>query len=222
MQNYVYSFGQKPLRYTASATSIFYFTPNQTSPTMIKSYRCEKDVISSSVQLSSGPMAYHTLKNAVEFCSTISIPSSNITVYTLTKPTPPPNFSQQFIQGQTPTSQCSAWNGWRASLTGTYSSITLNGTYYPSGVSCTGTYANTLCRALRNGVATSGACNGLYWYVGYCGSAVAISTTYSCSSCVSYGNTVAPCVTNYNWGGIDTNTCYPYNPTQVMAVHCSA
>src|SRR5678815_6126124 len=85
-----------------------------------------------------------------------------------------------FPVGNASAGLCTAWNNFRASLTGTYSKITLRGSGYSGGVTCGGANANTLCQALRTGsTVTSLACDGNTWNVGECGgTAVSVSYTH--------------------------------------------
>ena len=52
----------------------------------------------------------------------------------------------------------------------TYTTVTLRGSNNPTGVTCTGASANTICQALRTGTAMSGiSCGGRTWNIGGCG-----------------------------------------------------
>ncbi len=141
-------------------------------------------------------------------------------------------FEQSFTQGQT-SPHCRAWNTFRAGLTGSYSTITIFGSRNPSGVTCTGTAANTLCQALRTGTDTSVSCGGRTWRVGTCGAentsgvnvpAIELNATGDMCSCPTGTNTaiVRPCIdvyiTNPNWGGLQSDTCT--GPTQTLGVRC--
>jgi len=121
----------------------------------------------------------------------------------------------------TSSTQCTTWNTFRASLSGTYSKVTISGSASPTGVSCTGTNANTLCQALRTGTAisTSIACDGRNWRVGTCGSGIELSANGDMCQCTS-GYVVRPCIaTTSNWGGVNGPTCSGA-PTQTMTVKC--
>ena len=141
-------------------------------------------------------------------------------------------FEQSFMMGQT-SPHCRAWNTFRAGLTGSYASITIFGSRNPSGVTCTGTAANTLCQALRTGTDTSVSCGGRTWRVGSCGAentsgvnvpAIELNATGDMCSCPTGTNAaiVRPCIdvyiTNPNWGGLQTETCS--GPTQTLGVRC--
>jgi hypothetical protein len=133
--------------------------------------------------------------------------------------TAPELFSDHFAAGSPPAATCTAWNNFRATLTGTYSKITLRGSKDPAGVSCSGASANTLCQALRTGAAVTGlACDGNSWNVGACGG-TAVSVNSSVCSCPTAGAHIArPCIANPNWGGMGTATCG--SPAQSMDVIC--
>jgi hypothetical protein len=138
-------------------------------------------------------------------------------------------FERTFTQGQTST-HCAAWNSFRAGLTGSYSTITIYGSGNPSGVTCTGGGANTLCQALRTGTAVSVSCGGRTWRVGNCGvesqnvPAIELNATGDMCSCPTGTSTaiVRPCIdvnsSNPNWGGLQTDTCN--GPTQTLGVRC--
>ncbi len=131
------------------------------------------------------------------------------------------SFTASTFYGPT-SSQCTSWNAFRASLTGgTYSKITISGTFDPTGITCTGTSADTLCRALATGTPASVVCGGSAgWRVGTCGdpSSIEITTSISTCGCTGGGNSVRPCVNTKDWGGVKTDTCAP--PTQTMTVRC--
>ncbi|MBK6534025.1 MAG: hypothetical protein IPF99_31955 [Deltaproteobacteria bacterium] len=130
-------------------------------------------------------------------------------------------YSQSFATGVTPAAQCTAWNTFRASLTGTYDRVTIRGSLDGVGVSCTGPSANTLCQALRNNTVVSGlSCGGRTWNVGNCavsGYASEISANGDTCNCSS-GYVVRPCIGNLNWGGVNGATCN--GAGQTMVVEC--
>ena len=128
-------------------------------------------------------------------------------------------FSEEFTQGQDGEAHCGTWREYRASLTGSYSSVTLSGSNDPEGVTCNGRTAHAICQALHTGEAGNWDCDGNTWRIGNCGSGVEITTTSSICGCPT-GYTVRPCINanNPNWGGIGTATCS--GPTQVLNVDC--
>jgi hypothetical protein len=123
------------------------------------------------------------------------------------------SFVGSFVQGQAPTTTVeTAWNTFRAALTGTYTTFTISST---NGSSVTATHASnvqTLANALRNATNnTSVTINGVVWRVGTgCGTpkiggvAVEFSNIGSCTA----SSTVAlrPMINNLNWGGIGTGS----------------
>ncbi len=130
-------------------------------------------------------------------------------------------FSQSFTQNVVATAQCTAWNSFRSSLTGTsYTSIKLSGSNDTTGHTCTGAGANTLCQALHNGTTISVTCGGFTWWVDNC-SAQGFELTADNGECTcsNPGYNVRPCInTDGDWGGINTTTCAA--PTQTIAVTC--
>jgi hypothetical protein len=132
-------------------------------------------------------------------------------------------FSGAFTRGEIAATQCMDWNAFRASLTGTYSSITLAGSQDPAGRTCTGATASTLCRALHEGSAVSNVvCDGYVWNVDYCSdSSWELSADGTACNCAgSYD--VRPCIgTNADWGGLRGPSCeYSGNQTQTISVTC--
>ncbi|RMD99123.1 MAG: hypothetical protein D6812_12175 [Deltaproteobacteria bacterium] len=134
-------------------------------------------------------------------------------------------YSADFTQGVPSTlesSQCIAWKAYRASLTKpSYSSVTIRGTFDTTGVTCTGSAADTLCKALKNGQAVSVNCNGRNWRTGNCavtGESIELSAAGSICQCPSPNYIVRPCIGNANWGGANTATCGA--PSQTIEVIC--
>jgi hypothetical protein len=137
-------------------------------------------------------------------------------------------FSMQFVNGQTPTTQCSAWNTWRATLTpGQYLGVTIRGNanaVAQAGITCNDpAMANALATAIMTGTNgaqyTSPLCNGRIWYL--CdryGGELWIDAPSLCngSNCPSPGWIFRACITNLNWGGFNTATCGA--PTQIMEI----
>ncbi len=130
------------------------------------------------------------------------------------------SYSQAFTTGATPVAQCTAWNTFRTSLTGTYSTVTLSGSNDLVGRSCTGSGANTICQALRNGTAlTSFVCGAYTWNVGTCGNGMELSAQAGNCTCISSASyTVRPCINNLNWGGVNTTNCGA--ASQTLTVTC--
>ena len=130
-------------------------------------------------------------------------------------------FDEEFVQGQTATQQCQRWNAWRASLTGTYSKITIRGSRDPVGKTCTGSKADQLCKAIKNLQSITLECDGNVWSLcnRYQGE-LWLNPPSQCSgaNCPSPGYIVRPCINNLNWGGLAGPTCNA--PSQSMSVVC--
>jgi hypothetical protein len=115
--------------------------------------------------------------------------------------------------------QCTAWNTFRALLTGTYTQITIKGNLDETGVSCTGSTANLICQALRAGTTGTWSCGGRSWRTGSCGSGLELSAEGSICACPSPGYIARPCIGNQNWGGVASATCWD-PPSQRIDVVC--
>ncbi len=141
-------------------------------------------------------------------------------------------YSQAFVSGVTPTTQCTAWNTFRASLLSTYAytGFTISGTLDPTGISCNDpVIALNVANALRTGTAYSvfdatATPVAQTWTVG-----VGCSTGLGCvptASTIEFGNIgtcacatgydLRPAIGNLNWGGINGVTCSA--PSQTMIV----
>ncbi|HSQ65321.1 MAG TPA: hypothetical protein VLM85_19010 [Polyangiaceae bacterium] len=121
-----------------------------------------------------------------------------------------------------PTTQCTDWDSFRANLKGTYSSITLSGSNDPTGRTCTGVNANTLCQALHSGTTVVNlSCGGYAWNVDTCVSGTSIEISADGTACycsITNGYAVRPCIGNQNWGGIESTACEA--PPQTISVVC--
>jgi hypothetical protein len=104
-----------------------------------------------------------------------------------------------------------AWNTFRAALTGSYTSFTISSTNGSSVTVTDPTKVQTLANALKNGTTASVNINSVQWLVGTgCGVpkiggvAVEFSNIASCSG----SSTIAlrPMINNLNWGGIGTGS----------------
>jgi len=121
-------------------------------------------------------------------------------------------FSQAFVQGVAPTTTVeTAWNTFRASLTGSYTTFTMSSTNGTSITVTDPTKVQTLANNLRTGTSGSVTIGSTLWLVGVgCGTpkiggtAVEFSNIGSCSG----SSTVAlrPMINNLNWGGIGTGS----------------
>jgi hypothetical protein len=131
-------------------------------------------------------------------------------------PNPPvvgATFSQAFTQNTAPTATIeTAWNTFRASLTGTYTTFTWSSTNGSSLTATHPTFVQTLADALRNATNnTSVTINSVVWRVGTgCGTpkiggvAVEFSNIASCSASSTYA--LRPMINNGNWGGTNQST----------------
>jgi hypothetical protein len=134
-------------------------------------------------------------------------------------------YSSSFQQGVSSTAQqCTDFNAWRASLTGTYSYVWLRSSLDGpgGGAFCTGATANTICNALRTYVqgnpSQTFSCGGRTWSVGTCSPGVELATSGAVCNCAA-GGVLRPCIQNLNWGGgVSTTSCNA--PTQTLTVSC--
>lgn len=141
------------------------------------------------------------------------------------------SYSDSFTGGApSNTTQCNTYTSWRNSLYSglTYNEIKFFGTVQPTGITCTGTFANTLCQGLKadTGNITAFLCNGWYWGLGSCGGETYTElfayqgTGGGCSCGNDYD--IRPCILNPNWGGLTANdSCADVSQTiQVVCVAC--
>lgn len=131
-------------------------------------------------------------------------------------------FSQLFTQGVAPTTTMeTAWNTFRASLTGTYTTFRFFSNLN-SGVTVTDASAvQSLANGLRTATITSVTIGGVNWRVGTgCGTpkiggvAVEFSNIGSCSAGSTYA--LRPMINNLNWGGVNGTTVNA--PTQTITL----
>ena len=130
-------------------------------------------------------------------------------------------FSELFTQFQDTTAQCNSWNNFLFSqlVNGSYGSVTMSGTFDPTGITCTDRAAATqICQALHHGNFTSVFCDGHLWNTGQCGGAEVSIDTGVCLCSPSPSHTMRPCIGFDEWGGVNTETCFA--PTQTMSVVC--
>lgn len=140
-------------------------------------------------------------------------------------PTPLPTgatYSQLFTQGVAPTTAMeTAWNSFRASLTGTYTIFRFYSNLN-AGVTVTDAVkVQTLANSLRTATATNQSISGVAWLVGTgCGTpkiggvAVEFSNIGSCSASSTYA--LRPMINNSNWGGVNGTTVNA--PTQTITL----
>jgi len=128
-------------------------------------------------------------------------------------------YSENFVAGVAPTTQCTAWNTFRAKLLSTYvyRSVTIKGTNNTTGITCTDpTITANIANAMRTRSVYTGTSNGVTWRVGIscqntnggcsAGTDVELTVTNSLCGC-NTGSTLRPNIGNGNWGGINGVTC---------------
>lgn len=131
-------------------------------------------------------------------------------------------YSETHTNGQTATTQCNNWNAFRNQLNpGVYLRMIIKGTFDQTGLVCTDrTIVNNMALAIKNASAyISPTANGHVWSVcnRYNGETwVDPPSMCSGSNCPNPGYILRPCITNLNWGGVNTATCGA--PTQVMTI----
>lgn len=128
-------------------------------------------------------------------------------------------YSAFFTGGLVPSSQCTQWSSFVASLLGySYKMLIFNGTYDTVGLTVTDPVTiSGIASALRlSGSYSSGLINGRVWMVGPCGGGPELSASNSICSCPSPEYITRPCIGNSNFGGVNTATCG--GPTQTMTV----
>ena len=131
-------------------------------------------------------------------------------------------FSQSFTQGAAPTSAVeTAWNTFRASLTGSYTTFRFFNNLNPGVTVTDPTKVQLLANALRNGTTTTQLINGVNWLVGTgCGTpkiggvAVEFSNNASCSGSSTYA--LRPMINNSNWGGVSGSTVNAVSQTMTL------
>ncbi len=135
------------------------------------------------------------------------------------------SYVQSFTSGSVPTTQCTAWATFLASLgsTTTYTGFTIKGSMDATGYTCTDpVVATAIANALNTGTAASYSSDGHTWYVGTgcgggCGGsgpAIELAVDQGTCACGSIA-AVRPQINNTNWGGLGT-TCSA--PTQTLEV----
>jgi hypothetical protein len=126
--------------------------------------------------------------------------------------TPGSTFSQLFTQSVAPTTTIeTAWNTFRASLTGTYTTFRFFSNLN-AGITVTDSVkVQILANSLRTGTITSQVIGANTWFVGTgCGTpkiggiAVEFSNVGSCSAGSTYA--LRPMINNLNWGGVNGST----------------
>ena len=147
---------------------------------------------------------------AIQFANGVTIGTVGVT------------FSQLFTNGVAPTTTIeTAWNAFRASLTGRYTRFRFFSNLN-AGITVTDSVkVQTLANSLRTGTITSQLIGANTWYVGTgCGTpkiggvAVEFSNVGSCSGSSTYS--LRPMINNLNWGGVNGLTAGA--PTQTITL----
>jgi hypothetical protein len=131
-------------------------------------------------------------------------------------------FAQTFTNGVAPTTTIeTAWNTFRASLTGTYTTFRFFSNLN-AGITVTDAVkVQTLANSLRTATVTNQTIGANTWYIGTnCGSpkiggvAVEFSNVGSCNGGSTYA--LRPMINNLNWGGVNGTTVGA--PTQTITL----
>ena len=136
-------------------------------------------------------------------------------------------YSQSFTQSATSTTQCNAWETFRASLlVYSYTSVSITAGSTPATITCTNpTIVADIALCLRTGVSRTWTDGSNIWNVGTCGSGGSPTVTgwelsVNNGNCLcSSGYCARPCIGNLNWGGQGT-TCSA--PSQTITVEFNA
>lgn len=139
-------------------------------------------------------------------------------------PVPPGAFSQTFINNQAPSTAIeNAWTSFRASLTGTYTIMTLSSSL-GHGITVTDANVQSIANALRTattGTNFSVVIGSNTWRVIHgCVSgtpdanSIYLTTGNACTCGGTY--TIRPMIKNLNWGGLNGSSCG--QPTQTITI----
>ena len=129
-------------------------------------------------------------------------------------------FSEDFVKFHDAPAQCNSWNDFLGNqlVDGSYNSVTMSGTFDPTGVTCSDPAAATqICQALHHGNFASVFCGGHVWNVGQCGGTELNIDGSTCHCNFSSSYAIRPC-TGSSWGGVNTDTCG--GPSQNITVVC--
>ncbi|MBI3502183.1 MAG: DUF1573 domain-containing protein [Bacteroidetes bacterium] len=135
-------------------------------------------------------------------------------------------YSQSFTQGQTPTTQATAWVTFRQQLTShPYNKLRIYGSNNPTGITLTdATAIANIANAMNTLTNYSTTVAGNTWnvYVNACNGGIQLAVNTVACNCDGASPNVyllRPEIGNNNWGGINTATCN--GPTQTMSVEFS-
>jgi hypothetical protein len=129
-------------------------------------------------------------------------------------------YSQDFVQGQASNAQCTEWRNFKTLILDTYTKVTIKGSYDTTGVSCGGSSADAICKAIKNNGQGSWTCDGRTWTLcnRYEGELWINPPSLCSGSNCPTGYIVRPCIMSSNWGGVNTATCG--GPSQNITVIC--
>jgi hypothetical protein len=130
-------------------------------------------------------------------------------------------YEHSFPQGSRASGQsCAEWHDFRNRLAGgSYSSVTLAGTFAPGGTTCSDPAAATeICNSLAAGTSARVACDGHLWNVGFCGTEIfdgmyqsAVELAVDEEACRCGFNSVRPCTDvafgGGSFGGVGVGSC---------------
>ena len=170
-----------------------------------------------SISTSNTPTPTPSVTPSTTISTTPSVTPS-ITPSISISPTPSPSsttgttFSQAFVQGTAPTTTVeTAWNTFRAALTGTYTQFVWSSTNGNSLTVSDPTKVQTLANNLRTATVGNVTIGANVWFVGTgCGTpkiggvAVEFSNAGSCTASSTYA--LRPMINNANWGGTNQST----------------
>ena len=131
-------------------------------------------------------------------------------------------FDEQFIQGQTPSAAVGqAWDNFLASLTETYTQVTISGSEDLTGVTCSDPVAvNQLAIALNSNAAVSVECNSRTWNTGSCGDSLELNSNpagdATVCDCANPGYVVRPTIGSEHWGSVGGDTCNGVDQTLLV------
>jgi hypothetical protein len=129
-------------------------------------------------------------------------------------------FSEDFFQFESAPAQCNRWNDFLNNqlIDGSYSAVSMSGTFDPTGVTCSDpTAATQICQALHHGSFASVFCNGHTWNTGQCSGTELSIDRGVCVCAFGTERDVRAC-TGPDWGGMATDTCDA--PDQNLTVVC--
>ncbi len=240
------TFSQSPSTITSSDTSVFYIGETADATEDLDGYIGEILLYTKSLTVEQLTNTENYLKNKWNIIpvTPTPTPTSTITPTKTITPTPsvtptntPTNtvtpsitpsqtfgviYSQTFTQGVAPTNaQETAWNTFRSSLTGTYTSFDFYSNL-TTGITVTDAIkVQTLANAIKNATVTNQTIGLNTWYVGVgCGTpkiggtAVEFSNVGSCTGSSTYS--LRPMINNLNWGGVNGLTANA--PTQTITL----